>query len=196
VSASTSGTNIVAVRYASAFLDMAADKGVVQQVEQDMKELGGMLAGSADLRVLIENPLIGRAQQKKAVQALAAQAKFNDLTVRFLGVLAQNRRLSGLPAILKAFAAELRKRRGEVQAVVKTAYALTPAQTKALQEQLTKAMGANVTLDVSVDKDLLGGMTVTVGSRMIDDSVRSKLERLQRAMTSGSNQNQRIKEVG
>ena len=186
----------MAVRYASAFLDMAAEKGVVQQVEQDMKELGGMLAGSADLRVLIENPLIGRSHQQKAVQGLAAQAKFNDLTVRFLGVLAQNRRLPGLPAILKAFASELRKRRGEVQAVVRTAFALTPAQTRALQEQLAKAMGTNVTLDVSVDKDLLGGMTVTVGSRMIDDSVRSKLERLQRAMTSGSNQNQRIKEVG
>lgn len=186
----------MAVRYASAFLDMAAEKGVIQQVEQDMKDLGGMLAGSAELRALIENPLIGRIQQEKAVQALGAQAKFNELTLRFLGVLAQNRRLPGLPGILKAFATELRRRRGEVQAVVKTAYALTPAQTKALQEQLTQAMGSNVTLDVAVDKDLLGGMTVTVGSRMIDDSVRSKLERLQRAMTSGSNQNQRIKEVG
>lgn len=175
---------------------MAAEKGVVQQVEQDMKDLGAMLASSTDLRVLIENPLIGRGQQQKAVQGIAAQAKFNELTVRFLGVLAQNRRLPGLPSILKAFSAELRKRRGEVQAVVKTAYALTPAQTKALQEQLAKAMGTNVTLDVSVDKDLLGGMTVTVGSRMIDDSVRSKLERLQRAMTSGSNQNQHIKKVG
>lgn len=196
MSAASSGTNIVAVRYASAFLDMAADKGVIQQVEQDMKDLGGMLAGSDDLRALIENPLVGRAQQQRAIEGLGTQAKFNELTMRFLGVLAQNRRMAGLPAILKAFAIELRKRRGEVQAVVKTAYALTPAQTKALQEQLAKAMGTNVTLDVAVDKDLLGGMTVTVGSRMIDDSVRSKLERLQRVMTSGSNQNQRIKEVG
>lgn len=187
---------MVAVRYASAFLDMAAEQGVVQQVEADMGDLAAMLDGSADLRAMIHNPLTGRAAQKKAIMALAQQAKFNDLSVRFLGVLADNRRLAGLGPILKAFAAELRKRRGEVQAQVQTAFALTPAQTRALQEQLAKAMGTNVILDASVNKDLLGGMTVTVGSRMIDDSVRSKLDRLQRAMTSGSNQNQHIKEVG
>ncbi|MBU0858845.1 MAG: F0F1 ATP synthase subunit delta [Alphaproteobacteria bacterium] len=187
---------MVAVRYASAFLDMAADQGVVQQVENDMRELAVMLAGSQDLQALINNPLVSRAHQSAAIQALCQQAKFHDLTARFLGVLAQNRRLRALEGIMKAFAADLRRRRGEVQATVQTAYALTPAQTKELQEQLTQAMGTNVTLDVSVNKDLLGGMTVTVGSRMIDDSVRSKLERLQRAMTSGSNQNQHIKEVG
>lgn len=196
MSATSSGTNIVALRYASAFLDMAAEQGVVQQAENDMNELGAMLAGSADLQAAIGNPLLGRDQQKAAMQALAKQAKFQDLTVRFLGVLAQNRRIAALPGVLKAFAAELRRRRGEVQAQVQTAYALTPAQTQELQAQLSKAMGVNVTLDVTVNKDLLGGMTVTVGSRMIDDSVRSKLDRLQRAMTSGSNQNQRIKEVG
>jgi F-type H+-transporting ATPase subunit delta len=196
MSAASSGSNIVAVRYASAFLDMAAEQGVVQQVEKDMTELAVMLNGSPDLQALIANPLVGRAPQGAAIEALARQAQFNDLTVRFLGVLAQNRRLGALGAVLKAFSAELRRRRGEIQAQVQTAYPLTPAQSKALQDELTQAMGAKVTLDASVNKDLLGGMTVTVGSRMIDDSVRSKLERLQRAMTSGSNQNQHIKKVG
>lgn len=196
MSAASSGSNIVAVRYASAFLDMAAEQGVVQQVEKDMTELAVMLNGSPDLQALIANPLVGRAPQGAAIEALARQAQFNDLTVRFLGVLAQNRRLGALGAVLKAFGAELRRRRGEIQARVQTAYPLTPAQSKALQDELTQAMGAKVTLDASVNKDLLGGMTVTVGSRMIDDSVRSKLERLQRAMTSGSNQNQHIKKVG
>lgn len=196
MSAASSGSNIVAVRYASAFLDMAAEQGVVQQVEKDMAELAVMLKDSADLQALIANPLIGRAQQSAAIEALAQQAQFNGLTLRFLGVLAQNRRLAALSSLLKAFDNELRRRRGEIQARVQTAYPLSPAQSKTLQEQLTQAMGAQVTLDVSVNKDLLGGMSVTVGSRMIDDSVRSKLERLQRAMTSGSNQNQHIKEVG
>jgi F-type H+-transporting ATPase subunit delta len=175
---------------------MAADQGVVQQVEKDMAELTGMLAQSADLQTMIRNPLTGRKTQETAILALARQAKFNDLTVRFLGVVAQNGRLGALEGIVKAFGNELRKRRGEVQAQVQTAYALTPAQTKELQDQIAKAMGTNVTLDVSVNPELLGGMTVTVGSRMIDDSVRSKLQRLQRAMTTGSNQNQHIKEVG
>lgn len=175
---------------------MAADNKAVEAVEKDMGALATMLAGSQDLRALIGNPLTGRKKQEAAVLAVAQKAGFNDLTVRFLGVLAQNGRLNALAGIIKAFGNELRKRRGEVQATVQTAFALTPAQTKALQEQLSKAMGTNVTLDVSVNKELLGGMTVTVGSRMIDDSVRSKLDRLQRAMTSGSNQNHHIKEVG
>lgn len=196
VSAVSSGTNIVSVRYASAFLDMAAAQGVVEKAEKDMGELAKMLDASAELQILTRNPLTGRKAQEKAIIALSNQAQFNDLTARFLGVLAQNGRLAALPGIIKAFGNELRKRRGEVQAEVQTAFALTPAQTKALQEQIGKAMGTHVTLDVSVNPDLLGGMTVTVGSRMIDDSVRTKLQRLQRAMTGGSNQNQSLKEVG
>lgn len=187
---------MVAVRYASAFLDLAAESGAVQAVEGDINALSAMLAGSEDLRRLVYNPLIGRTQKAQAMLALAQKAGFNDLTVRFLGVLAQNRRLSTLEVIVKAFAAELRRRRGEVQAKVETAYVLTPAQTKALQEQLAQAMGRNVTLEVAVNKDLLGGMTVMVGSRMIDDSVRTKLDRLQRAMTSGAARTAQIKEVG
>ena len=92
--------------------------------------------------------------------------------------------------------AELSRRRGEVTAKVKAAHTLSAAQTKDLQAYLSQSMGHNVTLDVEVDKDLLGGMVVTVGSRMIDDSVRNKLERLGRAMGTGSNSNQQAKEVG
>ena len=112
-------------------------------------------------------------------------------------MLAQNRRLNALPQVINAMKAEMRNRRGEVEAKVVSAFALTPAQTNALQKDLSKAMGTNVTLSVEVDKELLGGMAVTVGSQMIDDSVRSKLDRLKRAMSSGSNQNQvKLEEVG
>ena len=120
-----------------------------------------------------------------ADKALAQKAKFQTLTANFLGVLAQNRRLPALGAVIGAFQSELRRRRGEVEAKVETAFALNPAQTNALQEQLSKAMGTNVTLNVEVNRDLLGGLVVTVGSRMIDDSVRRKLEKLQRTMNSG-----------
>jgi F-type H+-transporting ATPase subunit delta len=72
-----------------------------------------------------------------------------------------------------------------VDARVQTAFALSDEQTKALQKSLSDAMGSHVTLNVEVNRDLLGGLIVTVGSRMIDDSVRRKLERLKRAMTSG-----------
>lgn len=175
-------SGMVARRYAAALLDLAADSGAVEPVERDMQDLRSMLESSEDFKTMTQSPLIGRAEQTAAILALAEKAKFHKLTVNFLGALTQNRRLPALGGIMKAFRAELTRRRGEVEAKVQSAAALSPAQTKALQEQLSKAMGTNVTLDVSVDKDLLGGMIVTVGSRMIDDSVKRKLEKLQRAM--------------
>lgn len=182
VGAVSAESGMVARRYAAALVDMAAEEGVVDQVERDLLEMQAMLAASGDLQSLTESPLVNREQQTVAIMALAEKAKFHKLTVNFFGTLAQNRRLSALPGIINAFRAEVTRRRGEVQAKVQSAVALTPAQTKALQEQLSKAMGTNVTLDVAVEKDLLGGMIVTVGSRMIDDSVKRKLEKLQRAM--------------
>lgn len=178
-----SKSGLIAKRYAAALLDMAAEAKVLDKVEGDLHELAAMLKGSADLQSLVLNPLINRVQQKRAVAALAQSAKFHELTSNFLGVLADNRRLSALSAVIGAFHTEAAHRRGEVAARVQTAYALTPAQTDALQKELSKALGSNVTLNVEVAKDLLGGMIVTVGSRMVDDSLKRKLERLKRTLS-------------
>jgi len=180
-------SGLVARRYAAALLDMATDGKAVDKVEKDLLELQAMIEGSADLQKLLQNSLINRGQQQKAILALAAKAGFNKLTTQFLGVLAHNRRLPALADVIAAFRDALAKSRGESLAKVQTAFALTPAQTKSLQEQLSKVMGSNVTLEVSVDKDLLGGMIVTVGSKQIDDSVKRKLERLRRAMNANEN---------
>jgi len=192
----SSGSHTVARRYAAAFLDMAAQAKLVEKVERDMQALAVMVGESADLRLLARNPLISNKKKKKGLFALAEKAGFDGLTVNFLGVLADNRRLPALEDIIRAFDAELKKRRGIVDAVVESAYALSPAQTKALQDKLAATMGRNVTLDVTVNKDLLGGMVITVGSQMIDDSVRRKLERLQRTMSGQVDRNIQLKEVG
>lgn len=178
--------NPVAARYAYSLLEVAAEKKKVDAVEKDMTEIGAMIKESADLRALLNNPLFGEKDQEAAILALAKKAKLDKVTSNFLGVLAQNRRLGALADIVVAFASALTKQRGEIAATVETASALTAAQTKKLQEHLSKTLGANVAMDVRVDKDLLGGMVVTVGSVMIDDSVRSKINRLGRAM--GANQ--------
>jgi F-type H+-transporting ATPase subunit delta len=163
---------------------MATDAQAVDKVEKDLLELQRMIESSADLQKVLNHPLINRAQQQKAVLALADKAGFQKITTQFLGVLADNRRLPALSGVIAAFQQALAKSRGEVQAKVETAFALTEAQTKFLQEQLSKAMGSTVTLNVTVNKSLLGGMVITVGSKQIDDSVKRKLERLRRAMNS------------
>ncbi len=178
-------SGLAASRYAAALLDMAQKDGVDAKIEKDMEDLAAMMASSADLRALTANPLFDREAQKNAVAVLAEKAGFQRLTVNFLGVLASNRRLALLDGVIRAFRTEAARRRGERTAKVQTAYALTSQQTEALQAQLGKAMGSHVTLDVEVNKDLLGGMVVTVGSKQIDSSVRNKLDRLRRAMGAG-----------
>ena len=104
------------------------------------------------------------------------------MTRSFLGLVAQNRRLFAAPAMIDAFLARLAARRGEITAEVVAAQALTPPQLDAVNEQLRKAMGSKVAVEVRVDPTLLGGLVVRVGSRMVDASLRSKLHRLQLAM--------------
>lgn len=176
-------------RYATALIETALEAKALDSVEKDMNELAAMIASSADLQNVLHSPLFKRAEQNDALVALAEKAKFHDLTKNFLSLLAENRRLPILDGVIGAVKMEVATRRGEVSASVQSATALSDAETKALQKSLSEAMGQNVTLDVSVNKDLIGGMVVTVGSRMIDDSVKRKLERLKQAMKSGANQN-------
>ena len=170
---------------------MASNVDALEAVEKDFRELAVMLGESGDLQRLIYNPLIGRAPQWQALQALGAQAQFNKLTMQFLGVLSHNRRLSHVGGIIMAFQEDLAKKRGQVTATVETAFALTPAQEKNLQEKLSVTMNVPVTMDMRVNKELLGGLIVTVGSRQIDDSVRRKLERLKRSMSAQTISNQK-----
>lgn len=192
---SSTAANVIANRYATALIETADQAKTLDSVEKDMAALGGMLSQSADLKTLIASPIFSRDQQTAAMSALASEAGFNKLTANFLSVLCQNRRLYALGAILKAFREGLSARRGEVRAQVKSAFALTPEQERLLQDSLKKTLGFNVQLETSVDRTLLGGMIVTVGSRMIDDSVKSKLERLKQVMQSQGQSNQNLQTI-
>jgi F-type H+-transporting ATPase subunit delta len=199
VAKSSTAANVIATRYATALIETASQAvgqaGAIDSVEKDMSALATMLAASEDLRSLISSPLFRSEQQQAAISALAEKAGFNKLTINFLNVLAQNRRLGALEQIIVAFKDALAARRGEVKADVTTAFALTSEQERALQDSLKKSLGFNVHLNLNVDRSLLGGMVLTVGSRMVDDSVKGKLARLKQAMQSHTNQNTDMKEV-
>lgn len=187
--ASRQTSGVTALRYASALVDTAVEAGSLESVEQDLKDMEAMLSGCPDLQNLIRSPLIERAVQRDAMISIAEKAKFNVLTRNFLALLAENHRLNIISAVICAVRTDISRRRGEVNAQVQAAFALTDAQTKALREALGKATGKKVSLNIEIDRDLIGGMVVTVGSQMIDDSVKRKLERLERAMKSSSNTN-------
>jgi F-type H+-transporting ATPase subunit delta len=182
LAAQTSEQGGLATRYAAALFELADSKKALDAVAGDLAALRKMIADSDDLRRLMNSPILGRDDQTKAIAAVAKAAGFNDLTQKFVGLVAQNRRLFTLPAMIKAFLKLLADRRGEMTAEVTAARPLTADQQAAVAEAIKRAVGSKVTIDVKVDPSLLGGLVVRVGSRMIDSSLKTKLQKLQLAM--------------
>ena len=172
----------LAGRYASALFDLASENGKVTAVESDLGNLAAALGESADLRSVTTNPQISRSAQGAAMAAVAKKLKLNGLTANFLGVLASNRRLAALPAIIAAFKAIAAAQRGEVSAKVTSAHPLSDEQVATLKDKLTARQGRTVMLSAEVDPDLLGGLVVTIGSQRIDASIRTRLNSLAQAM--------------
>jgi len=147
-----------------------------------MASLGRMIADSADLHRLVRSPVIGSKAQAAALDAIMAQAKFGPLSVKFVGLVASNRRLFALPGMVRGFAQLMAQHRGEVAGEVTSAHPLSDAQLATLRAQLKTAVGSDVQIDAKVDPSLLGGLIVKIGSRMIDSSLRTKLQNLKFAM--------------
>jgi len=182
LAAETTGVSALADRYATALFDIADERRALDEVATDLRQLRAMLAESVDLTRLVRSPVLSRIDQARAVAALAQRAELSTLVRDFLAVVARNRRLFAVPAMIEAFLTKLAERRGEVTAEVVAAQPLTEPQLDALRDHLLRTVGRRVTVDARVDKRLIGGMIVKVGSRMVDASVESKLRRLQLAM--------------
>jgi F-type H+-transporting ATPase subunit delta len=182
VPSEATGLSGLAQRYATALFDLADEKRALDEVAGDLRNLRDMLAASADFVRLIRSPILSRAEQAAAVGAVAESAGLSAMVHDFLAVVARNRRLFALPAMIEAYLARLAERRGEMTAEVVTAQPLSEAQREALAERLRRGAGRRVSVEVRVDPALIGGIVVKLGSRMVDGSIRSKLQRLQLAM--------------
>jgi F-type H+-transporting ATPase subunit delta len=180
----TTGVSGLAERYAAALFDLADERRMLDEVASDLRQLHGMLQTSGDFMRLIRSPILSRDQQARAMGVVAERAGLSRLVRDFLAVVARNRRLFAVPAIIEGFLAKLAARRGEVNAQVTAAQALSEAQLAALNEQLRRSIGSKVSVDFRVDPGLIGGMVVKIGSRMVNGSIKSKLQRLQLAMKS------------
>ncbi len=175
-------TGAIAQRYATALFELAEQADALELVANDMRALKAMLTESQVFLRMVRSPLLSRADQEKGVTAVAASAGFHDLSIKFLGLVAKNRRLFFVNGMADAYLNKLSTRKGEVTAEVTSAVALNDAQVNALVTALKQAVGAKVSLDMTVDPSLLGGLVVKVGSRMVDSSLRTKLQHLQLAM--------------
>lgn len=169
-------------RYAIALFELARDAKAIDTVEASLAGVRDALAQSDDFRELTTSPLVARGAAVKAVLGVADSLGVDATTKNFLGVLAENRRLAQLPAIIRAFRTLAARHRGEATAEVTSAHPLTDEQVGELKQQLRVRMGREVSVDLSVDPELLGGLVVRIGSQMIDSSIRTRLNTLAHAM--------------
>jgi F-type H+-transporting ATPase subunit delta len=172
----------LAARYASALYELADGERALDNVAADLTQLRQLIAESPDLERLVRSPAMSRDDQAKGMAAVLEKSGAHALTQKFVGTVAMNRRLFAIEDMTKAFLDELARRRGEVAAEVTSAVGLTQEQIDAVNAALREAVGQKVAVNLAVDPSLIGGLVVRVGSRMVDSSIKTKLQRLQFAM--------------
>lgn len=177
----------VAERYALALLGIAddarqTDPGALDRIATDLEGLFSVYLNDAEFRAFLADPRRGAAEQQKAIFAIIQSSGIGEEVRKLLGVMIANRRLSQFPAVAAAFGAKLAERRGQQVAQVTTAFPLTDTQRAQITARLTESGFSGVKLAETVDTTILGGLIVRIGSRLYDNSLKSKLQRLQYAM--------------
>lgn len=182
VATSSSPVSGVAERYALSLFELAREEGSIDTVESELNQFQALIDENADFRRLVESPAFTSAEQLSAMAAIVSAVGASALTANFLKVIAANRRLFVLPGIVRSFRAKAAEHRGEVDASVISANALSDTQRRELAEALGQFAGKTVTMHESVDPSILGGLIVKIGSRQIDTSLRTKLNSLKLAL--------------
>ncbi|HTR17881.1 MAG TPA: F0F1 ATP synthase subunit delta [Acetobacteraceae bacterium] len=172
----------LAGRYAGALYALAEERRALDLAVDQIRALGTLIDRSSDFRRLLESPLFDVRQSCAAAVAVLKEQGFDPLIQDFVGVVASNRRLSDLRGMVSAFADLVAEKRGIVTAHVVSANPLSTVQREQLRARLIEAGYGNVNIEEQVDKSLLGGLVVRVGARLYDNSIKSRLQRLQYAM--------------
>ena len=187
ISLTTPRVGGVAERYALALLGIAddarqADPGALDRIAADLEGLFSVYRDDAGFRAYLADPRRGAADQKKTIDAIIASAGIGDEVRKLMGVLIANRRLGEFPAVAASFGAKLAERRGTQVAHVTSAFPLSDVQRAQIVARLTESGYSGVQLSETVDRAILGGLIIRIGSRLYDNSIKSKLQRLQYAM--------------
>ena len=172
----------VSGRYATALFELARDEKSIDAVKADLDKFAALLAESDDLKRLVRSPVFAAEAQLKALSAVLDRAGISGISANFLNVLTANRRLFAVADVVRAFNALVAKFKGEASADVTVAEALSDKNLDALKTALKSVTGKDVALNVKIDPSIIGGLIVKLGSRMVDSSLRTKLNSIKHAM--------------
>lgn len=172
----------MAGRYATALFELALETNTVDSILADLQTFDRLLAESPDLTRLVRSPVFSADAQSKALSAVLDKAGIGGAAAKFLKVVAANRRLFAVSDIIRGYALLVSRHRGEVSASVTVAEQLSDAHLAEIKTALHAVTGKDVKLDVKVDASIIGGLVVKLGSRMVDSSLRTKLNAIRHAM--------------
>jgi F-type H+-transporting ATPase subunit delta len=172
----------MAGRYATALFDLAQEQNSIDAVKADLDRFDALVVDSADLNRLVRSPVFSAEEQTKALAAVLDKAGIGGLAAKFLKLVTSNRRLFAVRDMVKAYRAQVAAHKGEVTAQVTVAEPLKDDHLGALRAALKSVSGKDVDLDVKVDPSIIGGLVVKLGSRMVDSSLRTKLNAIKQAM--------------
>jgi F-type H+-transporting ATPase subunit delta len=183
VAGTTSIISGMAGRYANALFELALEEKALDAVKSDLEKFDALIAANPDLNRLVRSPVYGADEQLRALSAILDKAGVGGLAANFLRVITTNRRLFAVRDMIRAFRALVAKHRGEVTAEVTVADTLNGSNLEALKSALKSVTGGkDIDLDIKIDPAIIGGLIVKVGSRMVDSSLRTKLNAIKFAM--------------
>lgn len=172
----------MAGRYATALFELAREENAIDQVMAELDRFDALIAESSDLLRLVRSPVFGAEEQQKALAAVLDRAGISGIAVNFLRLVTANRRLFAVRDMIRALRVLVARHKGEVTAQVTVAEPLADRHVSALKDALKSVTGKDVTLDVRVDAAIIGGLVVKIGSRMVDASLKTKLNSIKHAM--------------
>ena len=172
----------MAGRYATALFELALETNAIDAVKSDLDRFDALIAGSADLARLVRSPVFSAEEQVRALRSVLDRAGLSGLSAQFLLTVASNRRLFAVRDMIRAYGLLVARHRGEVSAQVTLAQPPRPEHLAAIKEALNAVTKKNVQIDVNVDPSIIGGLVVKLGSRMVDTSLRTRLNMIKHAM--------------
>ena len=182
MSSQTSSGNLIADRYASALYELAAESKNIDAVLKNFEFLQKNIKENKDLKLLIKSPLIASDDKQEIMEKILSKQLANKLTTTFLKVILNNKRFIHLSSIISQFININAQKRGKILADVTSADKLSDKQKNEINDQLKSILGEKLSLNFKVDKKIIGGLIVKVGSKMIDSSLASKINKLKNAM--------------
>jgi F-type H+-transporting ATPase subunit delta len=172
----------MAGRYANALFDLARETNAIDAVKADLESFDTLVAENPDLNRLVRSPVFSAAEQLQALSAVLDKAGIGGLTAKFLKLITANRRLFAVRDMVRAYRKLVAEHKGEATAEITVAERLKDEHLAALRAALKSVSGKDVDLAIKVDPTIIGGLMVKLGSRMVDTSLRTKLNAIKHAM--------------